>query len=118
MTESASGYCIEHEKIIQSQLSKKYNYQYNHFKRSPETSKHYGRQWRKTRAAFLSINPLCEMCKRKGRYTLATEVHHIKAVVDGGTDEFENLMALCKSCHSKITYEENFRGRSFDNKNG
>lgn len=99
LTESASGYCEKHEKLIESQ--------YNKYGRTPEAKRRYGRQWQKTRAAFLAINPLCEMCKRQGRYTLAQEVHHIKAVVDGGTNEFENLMALCKSCHSKITYAEN-----------
>lgn len=43
------------------------------------------------------------MCKAKGRYTTATEVHHIKPLVEGGTNEETNLMALCKPCHSGIT---------------
>lgn len=98
LTESDSGYCTKHEKLMQSQ--------YNKYGRTPEAKKRYGYKWQKTRAAFLKIYPLCEMCKRQGKYTLATEVHHIKAMVDGGTSEFENLMPLCKSCHSRITRSE------------
>lgn len=30
------------------------------------------------------------------------EVHHKKKLSDGGTHDRENLIALCKSCHSKI----------------
>jgi 5-methylcytosine-specific restriction protein A len=34
--------------------------------------------------------------------TPATLVHHIKAARYGGTDDEENLMALCNSCHSHL----------------
>jgi len=27
------------------------------------------------------------------------EIHHIKAIVDGGTDDLENLAGLCSLCH-------------------
>jgi 5-methylcytosine-specific restriction protein A len=30
-------------------------------------------------------------------------VHHILPLANGGTNEEGNLIALCKSCHSKIT---------------
>ena len=45
----------------------------------------------------------CEMCRREGRVTAAEEVHHILPLADGGSHDAENLMALCKSCHSRIT---------------
>ena len=32
----------------------------------------------------------------------AEEVHHKKKLSDGGTHDRDNLIALCKSCHSKI----------------
>lgn len=95
LTDRESGYCEEHEKTASSN--------YNRFIRRPETKKFYNYQWRKLRERFLSINPLCEMCKRQGRYTTATEVHHIKPLIEGGTNDFVNLMPLCKSCHSRIT---------------
>jgi 5-methylcytosine-specific restriction protein A len=37
------------------------------------------------------------MCGEK-----ATETHHKKAMAIGGTDDDENLVALCKPCHDKI----------------
>ena len=103
LTDSASGYCSRHEKIISSN--------YNRYGRTPEAKKRYGYQWRKLRAFFLAQNPLCEMCKRQGKFTAATEVHHVKPLADGGSNDFENLMPLCKSCHSKITAAaENSKG--------
>ena len=95
LTDRESGYCEEHEKQASSF--------YNKFIRRPESKKFYNYQWRKLRARFLNKNPLCEICKSKGRYTTATEVHHIKPLSEGGTNEETNLKALCKSCHSKIT---------------
>ena len=95
LTDSSSGYCEEHEKA-QSR-------HYDKFFRSPEHNKRYGYQWRKLRARFLNAHPLCEQCKLEGRYTTATEVHHIKPLSDGGTNDESNLMPLCKSCHSRIT---------------
>lgn len=72
---------------------------------------HYDRRWQKLRLVFLSKHPLCQKCQEAGRLTPATEVHHIISVNNGGSDRDENLMALCKPCHSKITREEmNFGG--------
>ena len=95
LVNSESGYCVEHEKLMCSN--------YNRFGRAPESRKRYNYQWRKLRARFLNQNPLCEMCKRQGRYTQATEVHHIKPLSEGGDNDIKNLMALCHSCHSRIT---------------
>lgn len=67
---------------------------------------HYDRRWQRIRIAFLSKHPLCQKCKEAGKLTPATEVHHIIAVKNGGSDADENLMPLCKSCHSRITREE------------
>jgi len=57
----------------------------------------YDAQWQQTRGAFLAEYPMC-MCGAR-----ATEVHHRRARVAGGSDEWENLQALCKSCHSRTT---------------
>ncbi|WP_404819064.1 HNH endonuclease [Ligilactobacillus animalis] len=45
------------------------------------------------------------MCLRSGRYTQATEVHHVLPISQGGTNAQDNLMSLCKPCHSRITAE-------------
>ena len=74
------------------------------YARKVDTS-HYDRRWQKMRLIFLQKHPLCEACWKAGRLTPATEVHHIIAVADGGSDREENLQALCKPCHSKKTWE-------------
>ena len=88
-------YCGEHKHSIERQ--------YNRYLRDPDTNKRYGRAWKKLRARFLLQHPLCEHCKSEGRLTAAEEVHHILPLANGGTHDERNLMALCKSCHSKIT---------------
>ena len=88
-------YCDEHKQTIERQ--------YNRYLRDPETNKRYGRAWKKLRARFLLQHPLCQQCKCEGRLAAAEEVHHILPLANCGTNDDSNLMALCKSCHSRIT---------------
>ncbi|MFY9196753.1 MAG: HNH endonuclease [Bacillota bacterium] len=74
---------------------------YNKYERDPESSKRYGRKWRKIRNRYISLHPLCEQCLKEDVLTRAEEVHHIKPLAQGGTHDDENLMALCKPCHSR-----------------
>lgn len=66
------------------------------------------RRWRRLRAAYLSVHPVCEDCEEKGRTTVATEVHHIRPVESAAGRPHDmqelacnpyNLRALCKACH-------------------
>jgi len=82
---------------------------YDRYQRDPESAKRYGREWRLIRAAFLSANPLCEMCKSDGRLTPATLVHHRRKLTDGGSNDWENLQALCQSHHSQLHAEQGDR---------
>ena len=94
LTDLSSGYCAEHEKIQVRAYDKS---------RRTEHNQRYGSKWRKLRKRFLDAHPLCEQCRLQGKYTMATEVHHIKPLSEGGTNDEVNLMPLCKSCHSRIT---------------
>lgn len=76
---------------------------YNCYDRDPASKKRYGYQWQKVRARFLSDHPLCVECLVRGRATPASEVHHILPLSRGGTHDEDNLIALCKSCHSRVT---------------
>lgn len=78
---------------------------YNRYKRDPKTAERYGTEWRNIRNRYVMLHPLCEECAKQGKLTPTEEVHHIKPLAHGGTNDDENLMALCKSCHSRITVE-------------
>lgn len=79
---------------------------YNKFDRDPDSNKRYGRTWKQIRGAFLSANPLCELCKADGRLTPATLAHHKQKLTDGGTNDWDNLQALCQECHSRLHAEQ------------
>ena len=58
-----------------------------------------GRQLQTLRRRLFLINPLCVLCERAGRLSVASELDHIVALVNGGGNEEENLQGLCASCH-------------------
>ena len=93
--ELTSGrYCPDHTKAEAKH--------YNRYARDRETAKRYGRPWKQIRAAFLSAHPLCVLCGEDGRLTPATLVHHKIKLTNGGTNDRENLLALCPGCHSRL----------------
>ena len=89
-----SRYCEEHAK----QLARHYD---KHI-RDPDSAKRYSGAWPKIRAMFLQAHPLCEICKSEGRLTPAELVHHKRKLTDGGTNDWDNLQALCQFCHSRL----------------
>lgn len=79
--------------------------QYNRYERDPEVVKKYNGYYKKLRKLYIEAHPLCEECLKRGRLTPAVEVHHIKPVKWGGKHSFDNFMALCQSCHTKLDRE-------------
>lgn len=94
-------YCDEHTALVSKQ--------YERYDRDPETRKRYGRAWKRIRDRYVQAHPLCEMCRRNGKITPTEEVHHILPLSRGGTHDEDNLMALCKACHSEITARDGDR---------
>jgi 5-methylcytosine-specific restriction protein A len=86
-------YCHEHKTVA--------GREYNRFQRSPDHNKIYGRRWRTIRGLYISKHPLCERCLESGKLIPADEVHHIRSVDDGGDHSDDNLLSLCRSCHTK-----------------
>lgn len=94
-------FCAEHDKQEERR--------YNKYQRDPETKRRYGSAWQRIRKQYVAEHPLCEECRKAGRLTPVQEVHHIRPLSAGGTHDPDNLMALCKPCHSRITALEGGR---------
>ena len=59
---------------------------------------HHTKAWPRLRRRVLTRDRhTCKDCKRQGlgRY----DVHHAKALADGGSDDLDNLTLLCADCH-------------------
>jgi len=80
-----------------------------------EGSRHergYGYEWTKRRDNVMQRDGyLCQPCWRKGRPTPATQVDHIIPKSQDGTDDYENLEAICNSCHAPKSQREALEAR-------
>lgn len=100
-------YCPDHEAMM--------NKRYEKYDRDPTVKKRYGRSWMKIRKYYVQLHPFCEECMKRGVLTMTQEVHHIVPLSEGGTHDMDNLIALCKSCHSRIHAEHGrFESRTHD----
>lgn len=89
-----SSYCEEHRMAV----NKDYEEHGRHYK----AHKRYGRNWKRIRDRYIRMHPLCEECMKNNKATPATQVHHIKTIAAGGTNEFSNLESVCDACHNRI----------------
>ena len=87
-------YCEEHAKAM--------NTHYEHFSRGYDSNERYNSTWRKIRNRYIKQHPLCEQCLTDGRCVPAVLVHHRVPLGSGGTNEINNLLSLCYSCHERI----------------
>lgn len=75
-----------------------------------QTTRLRGARLQKIRAAHFRLHPLCVRCKAKGVVTLATQLDHVIALVNGGLDFDEddgtNRQGLCEDCHLQKTAED------------
>lgn len=66
-------------------------------------------RWKRKRERILRRDGYkCQMCKRYGRNTDATTVHHVKHVDEYPELAWEdgNLVSLCAACHDKAHPEK------------
>ena len=95
-------YCSTHAHMLQDKRK-----QYD--KQRPAYHAWYSTaRWRVLRIKYLSMNPLCVLCKADGRLTPATVVDH-KTPHKGNKGLFydvDNFQALCKQCHDSKTAKE------------
>lgn len=84
--------------------SRRHNW--NHSKST--TARGYGARWVKTRKRIFERDErLCQDHKARGLLREAVEIDHVIPKADGGTDDDENLQALCYDCHKAKTDREN-----------
>ena len=77
----------------------------NHINNGDLMKFYKSREWMSLRLVALKRdNHECQMCKAKGKYHRAENVHHMKEVNTHPhlSLELNNLMCLCISCHNDI----------------
>ncbi len=78
----------------------------------PKGTFYQSEKWRKTRLAYLAVNPYCFVCALVGFKTKATQVDHKKTLATGGAPfDFANLQGMCHSHHSQKTFGLDFQNR-------
>lgn len=60
----------------------------------------------RTRERYFRLHPLCVMCEKEGRTNVATELDHIVALVNGGTNADGNRQGLCAEHHKVKTAKD------------
>lgn len=101
LIEISEKYCKQHKNF--------YARQYDRLRMTNKATRDYrlfyqSKAWKDLRRDKLQSDPLCERCLLKNKYTIATDVHHIKDVFNHWSLRlnYDNLQALCKSCHEGI----------------
>ena len=80
---------------------------WNRWHRGSRHERGYGAEWERTRERIMRRDQgLCQPCKQRGQITGATQVDHKVAKASDGTDDDENLQAICDDCHSQKTTED------------
>lgn len=72
----------------------------------------YGANWDRLRKVVMARDKgLCQPCRAADRVTIASEVDHITPKSAGGTDDLDNLQAICAACHKTKTAEEGLKAQ-------
>lgn len=62
----------------------------------------YGYEWQTISREVRADNPVCQVCRAQP----SAQVHHRISIADGGTNERFNLVAVCGSCHQRLTWNK------------
>lgn len=65
-----------------------------------------GRAGAEQRKRRLEAEPLCRDCLEAGVTRYSEEIDHIVRIAFGGSDNDDNIRALCKPCHEKRTKQQ------------
>lgn len=105
LVRDGSGYCAAHQ--ADRKIGK-----FANERRGSRQSRGYGAEWEQTRKRILSRDKgLCQVCLEESKLRPAKQVDHKVPKAEGGTDEDNNLQAICVPCHQAKTAAEARRGR-------
>jgi 5-methylcytosine-specific restriction protein A len=90
-------YCAEHLRQIRAHQDEQ---------RGTAAERGYDAEWQRLRREYLRQHPLCTQCGE-----IATHVHHIIRVRDGGTNDWSNLRGLCARHHNAETMRHDVKER-------
>ena len=87
-------------------------------KEKTTTVKQYNRSIVVVEFARRMANGICQLCDNNAPFLNKDgepflEVHHIKELANGGSDSFDNVIALCPNCHRKIHILKDENDREF-----
>ena len=95
MVYGKQSYCATHLQAVRKEYDSK---------RPSAADRGYDAEWRKVRDEFLRSYPYCARCGVR-----ATTVHHVIRKDVGGSDNWNNLEALCTRCHNSETMRHDVR---------
>lgn len=105
LVRDGSGYCALHQ--ADRQIGK-----FGDARRGSRQSRGYGAEWEQTRKRILSRDKgLCQVCMADGKLRPAKQVDHKVPKFEGGSEDDDNLQAICVDCHKAKTAVEAQRGR-------
>jgi len=101
------SYCGQHLKKVEvEKVEQRIKYDNE---RGTAHSRGYSSRWTKYSKQYRINHPLCVMCEKEGKLTVAECVDHIEAVSGPEDKKFwleSNHQSLCNSCHSAKTAKE------------
>ncbi|MCC7269314.1 MAG: HNH endonuclease [Rhodocyclaceae bacterium] len=105
LVRDGSGYCHAHQ-------SDRRKNRFGDDRRGSASERGYGNAWAKLRSRIMQRDcGLCQPCLKAGRVTPARQVDHVISKAEGGTDDEDNLQAICMACHKAKTAREAAQGR-------
>ncbi len=90
------------EECLKEGRYQEYAKNYEKYHRNREAKSKYDSKWNHLRKRYIAKHPWCEECLKEGRYVKVEHVHHRIPLSEGGTNDWNNLESVCRSCHSKI----------------
>ena len=105
LVSDGSGYCAAHQ-------GDRKQGKFADRARGSRHARGYGSAWDRLRKQIMTRDcGLCQPCLARGVVASADAVDHKVPKAEGGTDDPENLQAICRPCHDAKTQAEAGRGR-------